>query len=71
MKELPVYKKLFDKIWRQIVKEIKQSTVFVSTEKKKVLIRSVNGIKIIPFQEEAQAAVETFVKGLRGDKIIK
>lgn len=71
MKELPVYKKLFDKIWRQIVREIKQSTVFVSTEKKKVLIRSVNGIKTIPFQEEAQSAVETFVKGLSGHKIIK
>lgn len=71
MKELPVYKKLFDKIWRQIVREIKQSTVFVTTEKKKVLIRSVNGIKTIPFQEEAQAAVETFIKGLRGHKIIK
>lgn len=71
MKELPVYKKLFDKIWRQIVKEIKHSTVFISTEKKKVLIRSVNGVKTIPFQEDAQAAVETFVKGLNGHKIIK
>ncbi len=62
---------VFKVIKKEILKISKKSTVFVSTDNNVLIIRSVYGIKSIPFEKEHEWALHTYINLIEGHNIIK